>query len=69
MTVQEWKEYYTRMVHRGGMKPEKRREMVEKCGGLLSHLEEIDGVEVTITETQGEAEDRLLTEIGRMYET
>ena len=63
----QWREYYQGMVHRGGMRPEKRREMVEKCGGRDSHPEVIDEKEITVYETQQDAEARLMAEIEVIY--
>ena len=53
MTSEQWKQYYTTMVQRP-MRPEKRKEMVANCGGLLPK------------ETQEQAEERLIAEIKEL---
>ena len=53
MNLLEWRAYYTTMVQRP-MRPEKRKEMVANCGGLLPK------------ETQEQAEERLIAEIKEL---
>ena len=53
MTSEQWKQYYTTMAQRP-MRPEKRKEMVANCGGLLEK------------ETQEQAEERLTVEIKKL---
>lgn len=38
MTENQWKQYYSQMVQRGSMKPEKEAEMVANCGGQKRNL-------------------------------
>ena len=53
MNPLEWRAYYTTIVQRT-MRPEKRKEMVANCGGLLDK------------ETQEQAEERLIAEIKEL---
>jgi len=53
MDKSQWKKYYITMAQRP-MRPEKRKEMVERCGGLLEK------------ETQEQAEERLIAEIKEL---
>jgi len=59
MTIDEWKKYYIDMVYQG-IRPEKRKEMVANCGGLLCEKDELGK---SREETQVEAEERLIGEI------
>ena len=53
MNPTEWRAYYVTMAARP-MRPEKRKEMVANCGGLLPK------------ETQEQAEERLIAEIKEL---
>jgi len=55
MNENQWREYYMHMA-KSGFRPEKLKEMVAKCGGLLPK------------ETQQEAEVRLVKEINTLRE-
>lgn len=72
MNVVEWRQYYSGMVLRGGMRSAKRAEMVEKCGGkgvvTTPPRKDKDGKDIPFTasvraETQEEAEERISGEI------
>lgn len=70
MNEQEWRQYYTQMVLRGGIRSEKQIELVSNCGGKkmlkkpdpkgtpLKPLPDID-----VEETQDEAFGRIKGEI------
>ena len=53
MNPEQWRMYYITMATRP-MRPEKRKEMVANCGGLLEK------------ETQEQAEERLIAEIKEL---
>jgi len=70
MDTQEWLAYYQYKAERP-MIPEKRQEMVDRCGGLLV-VETIDPKTAKVIsrpETYGEAFNRLLTAIRALPRT
>lgn len=69
MRTAEWEQYYSYLVERGGMKPEKRAEMVVNCGGKLRKLIEdpITKVVKGVEETEEEAEERVVKTIKTRF--
>jgi len=51
MDLNQWKQYYTGILSRTFLRPEKKSEIIERCGGLL------------LKETEGAAIKRLKAEI------
>jgi len=64
MTTEQWKQYYTGMLSRPYTRPEKKPEIIERCGGIkVRMLPDNKSNMINRKETEDEAIERLKAEV------
>jgi len=64
MNIEQWKQYYIGILSRTFLRPEKKVEIIERCGGLkVRMLSDNKSNMINRKETEDEAIERLKAEI------
>ena len=64
MNIEQWKQYYTGILSRTFLRPEKKAEIIERCGGLkVRILSDNKSNMINRKETEDEAIVRLKAEV------
>ena len=64
MTTEQWKQYYEGILSRTFLRPEKKPEIIERCGGIkVRMLPDNKSNMINRKETEDEAIERLKAEV------